>query len=168
MPGLTTSRPRRGYIALLLGAFALMVSFMVPATAASAAPVAPSAAVVAQAAPAATATATTPLAMHCAKKARWKLDLKTQDSRLKFRVWHYTTSDKTRNFCVKIYKVKPKNNKTTIGLYVQNYKGDIWHATTKSSSLWAKVKVPKGKVASFVAHYGSIVYRQLDLNGYGT
>lgn len=169
MHGLTRSRHRRGFIAAVLSAFALALSFVVPVASASAAPAAPSAVVVvAQAAPAATATATTPLSTHCAKKARWKLDLKTQDSRLKFRVWHYTTSDKTRNFCVKIYKVKPKHNKTTIGLYVESYKGNLWHVTTKSSSLWAKVKVPKGKVASFVAHYGSIVYQQLDLNGYGT
>lgn len=165
MHGLTRSRHRRGYIALLLGVFALMMSFIVPAASASAAPVAPSATVVAQVVPA--ATSTTPISSHCGTNARWKLDVKSQDSRLKFRVWHYTTSAKTRHFCVKIYKVKPKNNKTTIGLYVQNYKGDIWHATTKSSSLWAKVKVPKGMVASFVAHYGSIVYSQIDLYGYG-
>lgn len=132
-------------------------------TIASAAPVVPTQTVVAKVLP----MATTPLSSHCGTKARWTLDLKTQDSDLKFRVWHYTNSAKTRNFCVKIYKVKPKNNKTTIGLYVENYKGQVWHATTKGSSLWSKVKVPKGKTAYFAAHYGSISYQWLALNGIG-
>ncbi len=162
MHGSKGARRVRVMLIALVSAVALSLSLFTSSVA-SAAPVVPTQSVVAQALP----MATTPLSSHCGTKARWTLDLKTQDSHLKFRVWHYTNSAKTRNFCVKIYKVKPKNNKTTIGLYVENYKGQVWHATTKSSSLWAKVKVPKGKTAYFAAHYGSISYQWLALNGIG-
>ena len=161
MHGSKGARRVRVMLIALVSAVALSLSLFTSSVA-LAAPVVPTQAVV-QVLP----MATTPLSSHCGTKARWTLDLKTQDSHLKFRVWHYTNSAKTRNFCVKIYKVKPKNNKTTIGLYVENYKGQVWHATTKSSSLWAKVKVPKGKTAYFAAHYGSISYQWLALNGIG-
>ena len=161
MHGSKGARRVRVMLIALVSAVALSLSLFTSSVA-LAAPVVPTQAVV-QVLP----MATTPLSSHCGTKARWTLDLKTQDSHLKFRVWHYTNSAKTRNFCVKIYKVKPKNNKTTIGLYVENHKGQVWHATTKSSSLWAKVKVPKGKTAYFAAHYGSISYQWLALNGIG-
>jgi hypothetical protein len=163
MHGSIGARRMRALLVALIGAVMMSLSLSVAGTA-SAAPVVPTQTVVSQMLP----MATTPLSSHCGTKARWKLDLKTQDSKLKFRVWHYTNSAKTRNFCVKIYKVKPKHNKTTIGLYVESYKGNLWHATTKSSSLWVKVKVPKGKTAYFAAHYGSTSYQWLALNGYGT
>jgi|GEM_PF-6699864 len=106
----------------------------------------------------------TPVSSHCAVKAQWVTYLKHQDSRLKFRVWFYTDSDETRQYCVKIYKVKPKKNKTMIGLDAYSIYGDVPSKRTRGSSLYIRVPAPKWFSSYAQARYGKIVYTWIRLS----
>ena len=105
------------------------------------------------------------LKSHCGILAHWADDLNARDSRLKFRVWHYTDRYETRYFCVKIYKVKPKKNRTKIGLDGYSILGNPPSVYSRGASVAILIPTPKDWTSYVRPHYGSLSYQLMTLYG---
>ncbi|MEO5949357.1 MAG: hypothetical protein ABIP74_03060 [Candidatus Saccharimonas sp.] len=163
MKNLRYSRIMRALYMVVAGsmvAAAMSISMISPA---SAAPVAPSTAPFVAQTAAPSSLALTPVTSHCGSRARWVTSLKGQDSRLKFRIWHYVDRNNEWQYCSKVYKVKPKHNKTLIKLKAFGYYGWTPTVKTRGSSAWVRHASPEGWYSFVRVTYGKITYSDIIL-----
>ena len=105
----------------------------------------------------------TPVTKHCGRYAQWNAILNDHDARLRFRIWYYIDGNHEWQYCTKVYKMKPKHNKTLIQLRAFGYYGWTPTKKTRGASAWLRHSTPEHWYSFVRVKYGKITYGDITL-----